>query len=100
MFNLKVKLSSHLTANYNPGREVFTNVKTLLKHILGLDDHLSGATTFDIWTDKFAKKSYIGITYHYIDKEFQLKKVLLAANVFPHPHNFETIGSKFIYHES
>ena len=78
---------------------MYNSIKNVVKERLASDDHLSGSTTFDIWTDKHAKKSYIGLTYHYIDADYKLCKVLLAANVFPHPHNYSAIGLKlsFLY---
>ena len=50
-----------------------------------------GACTLDIWTDKYARKSYIGATFHFINEEFVMKDLLLDASFFPHPHTAEEI---------
>jgi hypothetical protein len=42
-----------------------------------------GAFTTDMWTDDFRKLSYISLTVHYIDENWQLKEQVLAASKFP-----------------
>jgi hypothetical protein len=74
------------------GNEVYRNAKAVLERRVTEDDHLAGATTFDIWTCKHSKRSFMGCTYHYIDCEFEPQHTLLAASFFPHPHTAETIN--------
>jgi len=59
--------------------KVYKEMHATIKTMLADDDHLSGATTFDIWTDQYSRRSFIGMTYHYIDQLFTLSKALLSA---------------------
>lgn len=45
--------------------------------------HVGGAFTTDMWTDDYRKVSYISLTVHYIDENWQLKEQILAASKFP-----------------
>lgn len=51
-----------------------------LKDIFELN---GGAFTSDMWTDDYRKISYISLTVHYIDENWQLKEQILAASKFP-----------------
>ena len=44
---------------------------------------VGGAFTTDMWTDDYRKISYISLTVHYIDENWQLKEQILAASKFP-----------------
>jgi hypothetical protein len=56
--------------------------------------HDMGACTMDIWTDRYARRSFLGITYHFIDSNFQLQNILLDASFFQHPHTAEEISTR------
>lgn len=42
-----------------------------------------GAVTLDMWTDKYRKRSYMGITAHFIDENFALHDRVLATHFIP-----------------
>lgn len=42
-----------------------------------------GAITADLWTDDFRKRSYIGITVHYMNNDFVLHDRILAIQYMP-----------------
>jgi hypothetical protein len=44
---------------------------------------VGGAFTTDMWTDDYRKISYISLTVHYIDENWQLVEQILAASKFP-----------------
>lgn len=44
---------------------------------------VGGAFTTDMWTDDYRKISYISLTVHYIDENWQLTEQILAASKFP-----------------
>jgi hypothetical protein len=53
---------------------------------------IGGAFTTDMWTDDYRKISYISLTVHYIDENWQLKEQILAASKFPNvSHTAEQI---------
>lgn len=74
------------------GEKVYSELKFLLKSLLKEDGHQGAAATFDIWTDRYAKSAYCGVTYHFIDDDFNLKRVLLDASKFADRHTAENIG--------
>ena len=45
--------------------------------------YTGGAFTTDMWTDDYRKISYISLTVHYIDENWQLKEQILTASKFP-----------------
>jgi hypothetical protein len=51
-----------------------------LKYVFELN---GGAFTTDMWTDDYRKISYISLTVHYIDQNWQLNEQVLAASKFP-----------------
>lgn len=51
-----------------------------LKDIFNL---VGGAFTTDMWTDDYRKVSYISLTVHYTDENWQLNEQILAASKFP-----------------
>ena len=52
------------------GEKVYSELKFLLKSLLKNDGHQGAAATFDIWTDRYAKSAYCGVTYNFIDDDF------------------------------
>lgn len=44
------------------------------------------AVTFDAWSDKYRRRSYLTLTLHYICKNFQMINLTLATNHFPDRH--------------
>ena len=60
------------------------SVKSNLTHKLkDIFELVGGAFTTDMWTDDYRKISYISLTVHYIDENWQLKEQILAASKFP-----------------
>lgn len=59
---------------------VKSNITDKLKDIFELN---GGAFTSDMWTDDYRKISYISLTVHYIDENWELKEQILAASKFP-----------------
>lgn len=57
-----------------------SSLKVLLKDIF---DMVGGAFTTDMWTDDYRKISYISLTVHYIDEDWQMREQVLAASKFP-----------------
>ena len=54
------------------------------------------ALTSDIWTASVGSLSFIAITAHYIDNEWQLNKRIIAFRPFDFPHSGHQI-SNIIY---
>ena len=42
--------------------------------------------TTDVWSSKFAKESFISLTAHYLDEEFDRHHAVLACAHFPGEH--------------
>lgn len=55
-------------------------LKSKLKYVFEL---IGGAFTTDMWTDDYRKVSYISLTVHYIDENWQMNEQILAASKFP-----------------
>ena len=51
-----------------------------LKYVFELT---GGAFTTDMWTDDYRKISYISLTVHYIDENWQICEQTLAVSKFP-----------------
>lgn len=51
------------------------------------------ALTFDIWSDRYRRRSYLTITLHFVDKNFILKNLTLATRYFRDRHTGENILS-------
>lgn len=49
--------------------------------------------TSDLWTSDVTKDSFISLTSHWIDAEFQQKEAVLNIKNFPGIHNAERIAS-------
>lgn len=62
-----------------------------------VNDHLktycpnSVSITFDIWSDKYRRRSYITFTLHYIDSIFNMVNLTLATRYFPKRHTGQNI---------
>lgn len=63
-------------------------VKTLIKTYRGVEYI---CLTADIWSSK--KKSFIGVTSHYLAKDYTRRSDLLAIRFFPGKHDYKAIGS-------
>lgn len=50
------------------------------------------ALTFDLWTDNYRRRSYIMFTHHYINSNFELKKINLATRFVEKRHTAEEIS--------
>ena len=74
-----------------PMRGNYKLLKENLTTMMQNDDHTCSSSTFDCWTDQYARRSYIAHTYHHVDQKFELQGVLLDANFFPDPHTAEHI---------
>ncbi|KAL0251145.1 hypothetical protein GEMRC1_000359 [Eukaryota sp. GEM-RC1] len=62
-----------------------TRLKTFLQN---LDAHVS--LTIDLWTSP-AQKSFMGITLHFVDSDFEIKSLVLMMRMMPNPHTGVTI---------
>jgi hypothetical protein len=59
---------------------VKNDLSSKLKYVFELT---GGAFTTDMWTDDYRKVSYISLTVHYIDENWQICEQVLAASKFP-----------------
>ena len=69
-----------LSRNVIKKAEVKNDLSTRLKYVFEL---VGGAFTTDMWTDDYRKVSYISLTVHYIDENWQICEQTLAASKFP-----------------
>lgn len=53
---------------------------TLTEKLRAQFSSVGGAITLDVWTDKFRKQSYLGVTAHYVDDKFQLHDRILTTH--------------------
>ena len=74
------------------GEKIYKELRAILETSIVSDNHIGAAATFDIWTDRYAKTTYCGITYHFIDNNFDRKRVLLDASKFGERHTADNIG--------
>lgn len=93
------KLMKELAPNYEvPSRSTITEsienkfscVKNRMKEILRTVKH--AALTLDIWSS-IAMNSYMGVTLHYVDDMFHMKKLVLATKEFNECHSGHNIMS-------
>ena len=74
------------------GARVTEQIKEYIVDYLASENNIFGTGTLDCWTDMYKRRSYIGFTYHFIDKQFKIKNILLGARYFEHPHTGEAIA--------
>ena len=73
------------------GTTVCGQIENIIHDVLDGSANLYGSATFHCWTDQYKRRSYIGMTYHYMESGFNLKHVFLACEMLPHPHTGEVI---------
>ena len=71
------------TISRNVIKEAESVKSTLTLKLKDIFQLVGGAFTTDMWTDDYRKISYISLTVHYIDENWQLKEQILAASKFP-----------------
>lgn len=96
-----VELMGHIQPNYLlPSRRYFSEVmlpktydelKTKLKEELLATNAPFMSFTSDIWTCQHSNESFVSLTAHWIDPEFQRKNAVLHAKHFPGSHTGENI---------
>ena len=60
-----------------------------------IDDECKfGHLCTDCWTDNVVRLPYITFTLRFNKKQFEMKEILLAIKLFPHPHTAERIRSE------
>ncbi|KAJ6636119.1 putative AC transposase, partial [Pseudolycoriella hygida] len=66
--------------------EIYEDCKSYVKERIKTDcpDHAS--LTFDLWSDKHRRRSYITFTLHFIDNRFRMINLTLATIHFPERH--------------
>ncbi|KAJ6639493.1 putative AC transposase, partial [Pseudolycoriella hygida] len=66
--------------------EIYEGCKSYVKERIKTDcpDHAS--LTFDLWSDKHRRRSYITFTLHFIDNRFRMINLTLATIHFPERH--------------
>lgn len=66
--------------------EIYEDCKSYVKERIKTDcpDHAS--LTFDLWSDKHRRRSYITFTLHFIDSRFRMINLTLATIHFPERH--------------
>lgn len=68
-------------------RQMQDKASQLLLRLSGMLDpqfkKVGGALTIDIWTDDFKKRSYMGVTAHFIDDNFKLHDRILTTHYIP-----------------
>lgn len=79
--NVKVEdiLVSRKTLSRNVLHEQYDRVKTNLKKVM-LDRHM--AFTTDMWTEKYTQRSFLTLSCHYIDNDFNLCVNILGNREF------------------
>lgn len=56
-------------------------------------DHAS--ITFDCWSDNAKQRSFIGYTYHFLNKQWEIKTAVLKVTALQRPHTGERIRDNF-----
>lgn len=51
--------------------------------------------TFDCWSDNAKQRSFIGYTYHFINKNWEIKTAVLKVTALQRPHTGERIKDNF-----
>ena len=70
------------TISRNVIKEAESVKSTLTLKLKDIFQLVGRAFTTDMWTDDYRKISYISLTVHYIDENWQLKEQILAASNF------------------
>lgn len=92
------KHSDALPSRSTVSREALDDVYVYMKEKLVNDlknASKHGAITFDAWTDRFSKHSYITYTYHYMH-EWTMKSTILKTSHFDRPHTAESLKENFL----
>lgn len=83
----KVKVTDvlpHRTTISKHVRQTAENCRNqILPGINVIIQDVGGALTTDLWTEPFRQTSYICITCHYIDEQFELRPIVLSTGSFP-----------------
>ena len=89
--NLKKEEIPSRNSVMNAGTKCYREMKKFVYDQISNDNHISGATSMDIWTCSHSKRSFIGLSYHYIDSSWTLRAPLYDAEYFWPPHTGERI---------
>lgn len=74
-----------------------SNCRDLTCHVIKkLEEALSLSLTFDIWTASNSVRSFITITCHFIDEDWELRSCILDFHRLEYPHDANTISSSLI----
>ena len=78
----------HFSRSVIPAK--YVAAKRELEAFLGEIEHCS--ITTDIWTAKYRVRSYVSLTCHAIDSEWQLKSMILCTRELPNEHTAENLS--------
>ncbi|KAI9907651.1 hypothetical protein PsorP6_003177 [Peronosclerospora sorghi] len=73
----------------NVALDVFTTMRAAVKDLLA-DVHSRISLTMDQWTASNGD-SYLGVTAHWIDNNWNLKKIVFDVSGIPHPHDADNM---------
>lgn len=94
-YNTKYKLPSRSTLEIACLDDLYLCSKNKMINLLkNTCDHAS--ITFDCWSDNAKQRAFIGYTYHFLDKNWQIKTAVLKVASFQRPHTAERIRDNFI----
>jgi len=82
-----IKVPSRRTVIRNT-KTIFDGNSKIIKSLLEKADYV--CTTADIWSGK--KRSFLGVTAHWIDENYDRQSAALACRRFKNPHNFSRIA--------
>lgn len=88
------KLPTTATIRCEALNDVYKCIKEKVIRVLN-DSPDNANMTFDAWTDNHKKLSYITYTYHFVDKEWNIRSTVLKTSYFPHPHKATDLVKNF-----
>lgn len=68
-------------------------MKKMIDFLAKTPDHAS--ITFDCWSDNAKQRSFIGYTYHFLNKDWEIKTAVLKITALQRPHTGERIRDNF-----
>ena len=89
--HFKLPSSTHFSRSVISAK--YVAAKGELEAFLGEIEHCS--ITTDIWTAKYQVRSYVSLTCHAIDSEWQLKSIILCTRELPDEHTAENLNKTF-----
>lgn len=72
---------------------VYDDCRVYLINYIKVESPHTVAVTFDGWSDKYRRRSYMTLTLHFVTKQFVLVNFTLSTGHFPERHKGENVLS-------